>query len=341
MRLPFKEGPNPTDAVMATDGGSMAGESARREHERIRGARRERLRNQRELVIVAGVLMVVGGAVMMHLLMDAWWLGALLGALVVGSRLAPSQREVAWRKGAEGEAAVGRALDAFAPAAVALHDRRIPRSRANIDHILVAPTGVWTIDAKNYTGKLETRARGRELWINGRNRSKLLDQARGQAEVVRKALAGAGLGSVPVRPALCFVGVEWPLVFRPRAAGDVRLIPLRGIRTLTDGPASLSAVQIARVRAALDGTLSPAAPPSRASSAPRPPAPAVRRTEPTPPPAVTVKPWNRYGKRRLYVNSSDGSTLGYVDLDTNAVAPVEEHSRQTILDAVAAYLRQG
>jgi hypothetical protein len=325
------------------NGGSMAGESAGREHERIRDARRERLRNQRELVIAAGVLMVVAGAVMMHLLLDAWWLGALLGAVMIASRLAPAQREVAWRKGAEGEAAVGRALDALAPAAVALHDRRIPRSRANVDHILVAPTGVWTIDAKNYTGKLETRGRGRELWIDGRNRSKVLDQARGQAEVVRTVLADAGIGSVPVRPALCFVGVKWPLLFRPRAAGDVGLVPLRGIRMLTEGQAVLSAAQIARVRAALDGTLSPAAPASGAPPAPRPPAPAVRRTGPTaaPPPAITVNPWNRYGKRRLYVNGSDGTTLGYVDLDTNAVAPVEEHYRQTILDAVAAYLRQG
>lgn len=39
-----------------------------------------------------------------------------------------------------------------APAPV--HDRRIPGSRANIDHIAVAATGVWVIDTKNATGAL-------------------------------------------------------------------------------------------------------------------------------------------------------------------------------------------
>ena len=35
-----------------------------------------------------------------------------------------------------------------------LHDRRIPGTRANIDHIAVASSAVWVIDAKRYNGKL-------------------------------------------------------------------------------------------------------------------------------------------------------------------------------------------
>ena len=41
-----------------------------------------------------------------------------------------------------------------------LHDRRIPYSKANIDHLIVAPWGVFIVDAKNYKGKVETRNRG-------------------------------------------------------------------------------------------------------------------------------------------------------------------------------------
>ena len=33
-----------------------------------------------------------------------------------------------------------------------LHDRRMPRSRANIDHLVVTPTGVYVIDAIKYGG---------------------------------------------------------------------------------------------------------------------------------------------------------------------------------------------
>lgn len=41
------------------------------------------------------------------------------------------------------------------------------------------------------------------------------------------------------------------------------------------------------------------------------------------------------------MNGSDGTTRGYVDLETNAVVPKDERYRQAIIDAVARYLRQG
>jgi hypothetical protein len=63
---------------------------------------------------------------------------------------------------------------------LALHDRRIPGSRANIDHVVVAPSGVWVIDAKLYQGKVERRTSGpiwrRELsvFVGGRDRTKVI-----------------------------------------------------------------------------------------------------------------------------------------------------------------------
>jgi hypothetical protein len=42
----------------------------------------------------------------------------------------------------------------------ALHDRRIPGTRANIDHIAVGPRGVFVIDAKKYTGGPSLRVEG-------------------------------------------------------------------------------------------------------------------------------------------------------------------------------------
>lgn len=288
---------------------------------------------------------VIGGAVAMHVLVGAWWVGALIGLLPIASILIPSQREVAWRKGAEGEQAVGRALDKL-PSSRALHDLRIPGSRANIDHILIAPTGVWTIDAKNYTGKLETRRRGQELWVKGRNRSKLLEQARRQTAIVTDVLAAAGSGAVPVRPALCFLGVEWPLLFTPRHAADVALLSPRRLSKLTVGTPTLSANEIEHVAGVLARELRPATNPTTRRSAPSPrssPTTSNRSQRPEAPASgsnMTVTPWKRHGKNRLYVNAPDRTTLGYVDLQTNAVMPTDEQLRNIVTDAVARYLRE-
>jgi hypothetical protein len=63
------------------------------------------------------------------------------------------QSTSAWAYGANGEAKLGRLLDPLRDEGMAvLHDRRIPGTRANIDHLVVAPWGVFVIDAKNYKG---------------------------------------------------------------------------------------------------------------------------------------------------------------------------------------------
>jgi len=60
-----------------------------------------------------------------------------------------------WARGAAGEERVAAILAKHLHASVVvLHDRRIPGTRANIDHIAVAPSGVWVIDAERYKGKL-------------------------------------------------------------------------------------------------------------------------------------------------------------------------------------------
>ena len=57
------------------------------------------------------------------------------------------QSTKAWAVGAVGERKLGGGLDRLRSATtVVLHDRRIPGSKANIDHIVIAPSGVWVID---------------------------------------------------------------------------------------------------------------------------------------------------------------------------------------------------
>lgn len=40
---------------------------------------------------------------------------------------------------------------------IALHDRRVPGTKGNIDHLAVGPGGVYIVDAKRYEGKVERR----------------------------------------------------------------------------------------------------------------------------------------------------------------------------------------
>lgn len=63
-----------------------------------------------------------------------------------------------------------------------LHDRRIPGTRANIDHLAVTPTGVYVIDAKKYAGqphlKIEggfLRPRVEKLLVGTRDCTKVVD----------------------------------------------------------------------------------------------------------------------------------------------------------------------
>jgi hypothetical protein len=99
---------------------------------------------------------------------------------------------------------------------VLLHDRKVPKTRGNIDHIAIAPSGVWIIDAKKYTGKVERRDVGGffksdvRLYVGGRDRTKSVDGLQWQVDAVRRALAEE---ATPVHPSLSFVGAEWPIFF--------------------------------------------------------------------------------------------------------------------------------
>jgi Nuclease-related domain len=67
------------------------------------------------------------------------------------------QSTVAWAQGSRGERLLGEYLEKIQDeeVVVVLHDRRIPGTRANIDHLAVGSGVVWAIDAKNYSGKIK------------------------------------------------------------------------------------------------------------------------------------------------------------------------------------------
>jgi Nuclease-related domain len=96
-------------------------------------------------------------------------LGLIVAALAVaaagwGLRFRPSPDAVAWRRGAAGERRTARLLDLLERHGWAvLHDLAVPGSRANIDHLMIGPGGVFVIDSKHYRGRLQLDGSGR-LW---------------------------------------------------------------------------------------------------------------------------------------------------------------------------------
>jgi len=175
-----------------------AGASARREHERRRANREGRVRERHPRI----------------------------GNLLLKLQDAP-EHEKAWATGAAGEEVLAASLAKRCRDVLVLHDRRMPRSRANIDHLAIAPSGVHVIDAKRYKGKIEVRKPffGEEkLLIAGRDKTKLVESLKSQGDAVQSALDSIGQ-LAPVHTCFCFIN--------PSGQSDGSGIPL--IRTLSIG----------------------------------------------------------------------------------------------------------
>ncbi len=77
-------------------------------------------------------------------------------ALVLWPRRDPNR----WARGAAGELATAALLEHLPGRHwVVLHDLGLPGSRANVDHLVIGPTGVWVVDTKAYRARLEARWR--------------------------------------------------------------------------------------------------------------------------------------------------------------------------------------
>ncbi len=221
----------------------VAGHSARREYER---------RRQRRLQSTS------------HRSRPARLIAALFGPSAKEKRqLAVEKR---WATGAQGEAILAESLAKRCPEVPVLHDRRMPHSRANIDHIAVAASGVYVIDTKRYRGKIEVRQPlfgAPKLKIAGRDQTKLVDGLAKQVTVVQAVLEDAVPG-VPVHGCLCFVAPEGfmadsglPVLRTLRINGYPLYYPRRLARRLNrSGP--LTREQAREIHAALAERLAPA-----------------------------------------------------------------------------------
>jgi hypothetical protein len=115
-------------------------------------------------------------------------------------RFRPSPATVAWRRGAEGERRTARLLVSLERHGFQVfHDLAVPGSAANVDHLVVGPTGVYVIDSKRYRGRLRYFAG--QLWHGGRTLDRTLATLVWEATQVAETL---GFGpNLHIYPVLC------------------------------------------------------------------------------------------------------------------------------------------
>jgi hypothetical protein len=122
----------------------------------------------------------------------------LVGAAWWRLRFHPSPETEAWRRGAEGERHVARLLEPLVRQGWGVqHDLRVPGSKANIDHVVIGPPGVFVIDAKNYRGRLRLSRDGL-LWHGRTFLAPTLSATRWEADRLQARLGAADIAVVPI-----------------------------------------------------------------------------------------------------------------------------------------------
>jgi hypothetical protein len=209
--------PVPESATEPPEAG-VAGASARREHERRVHRREQRVRQAHPR----------------------------LGGLILALTDEP-QSTRAWSRGANGEERIGQMLDKLADRGVrVLHDRRIPGTRANIDHIAIGSAGVFVVDTKRYKGRPHLRVEGgllrprvEKLMVGSRDCTKLVSGVTKQVDLVRVAIGVLDANSpIAVRGMMCFIDADWPLIGGTFTIGGISVVwPKRAADHICEGAA--------------------------------------------------------------------------------------------------------
>lgn len=111
--------------------------------------------------------------------------------------------ERAWRVGAKGEEKVGKELLKLPEGWHVLHAIQVSDVGTDIDHVVIGPAGVFTLNTKRHPdGRVTVYERA--LYVNGA-KVDYLQKSRGEARRATRLLSNACGFPVPVRSAIVFV----------------------------------------------------------------------------------------------------------------------------------------
>ena len=180
-------------------------------------------------------------------------LAGLAVAVLVGWRLRfrPSGQARAWQRGAAGERRTARLLDRLGrDGYMSFHDLAMPHSPANLDHLVVGPSGVFVIDSKQWSGQIHQSSDGL-LWHNHYRLDRTLATIRWQAETLSRILG------VPVAPFVCVHGAH--IQGGGLRAQGVAMVPATRLRSALGYDHVLSDADVERYAATAQLRLHPAA----------------------------------------------------------------------------------
>ncbi len=183
-------------------------------------------------------------------------------ALAIGQ----SKKSSNWVKGAAGEYLMAKDLhSALGADGVVLNDRAVPNSHANIDHIVIASSGVWIIDTKVRKGQIRVKTAGsrlsgaQKLMVGDRDESACTEKIYSQVIPIANLL---GDPRIPIHPALAFIDADWGSGIALRAIRN-RPYKMLGVtiawpkaiiaKIAEDGPLSKDAIML--IAAKLDAAL--------------------------------------------------------------------------------------
>ena len=112
-------------------------------------------------------------------------------------------------KGAKGEEWVARELSFLSSEYTIFNGLRLRGAQQNLDHVVVAPAGIFVVETKNWKGSVEFR--DGKLYAGGKEPSRPpLRQVKSATAELVAYLDKASCAELPVHSVLCFLGTKLP-----------------------------------------------------------------------------------------------------------------------------------
>ena len=121
---------------------------------------------------------------------------AVIGALATLDRWWVPKVE-SWSRGASGEEEIGRLLDGLGNGWLVLHD--VHTGRGNIDHVVVGPAGLFTIETKAHRGRISVDRIDRRMLGQAYAQRKWLERVSGHDAEALLVFSTAWLDRAPAR----------------------------------------------------------------------------------------------------------------------------------------------
>jgi hypothetical protein len=166
---------------------------------------------------------------------------------------APRGEALSWYRGALGEIVVGGVLGLLGPEWTVLHSVPVGSGSTDIDHVVIGPAGVFTLNTKSHPGQ--------ELWVGGYGllvsgqKTNYINRAADEAARAEELLTAAAGLVVPVTPVIVLVN-PGPVTVRSAPERSVQVVADSELLDLIRGRQVFSQEQLERIvaTAVLPGT---------------------------------------------------------------------------------------